>query len=325
MSASPVYAVRWFVPGTPRSFEAWATALGRCGLTVDGDTLAGEGLGCRPLLEWIENDGSFGDAFGYGTVTPDEQSAIAAAGSALVLDLPLYLAPSQPGLARLMRQLAQAGGLAARLEQSKLGWTLARWAEVLAGDDPWALYRCAVVVLTDGEAGVSRSCGMHAFGFPDAQVAGAPRAANSLIGALDVFQLAERPVLVSGDTFAPDADEPRRRLERWPDDGYPAGSPCHNPFGVWRLGDPGGRSDPRGAQRPVFVPPLVAILTAAEAKAGRPLRREEVERLTDAGTCVMMDHGDAQQLELQRGYADLEPSLAWAQWQVARAAGSAET
>jgi hypothetical protein len=170
------------------------------------------------------------------------------------------------------------------------------------------------VVLQDGDE--ARSCGMHAFGLPDARVEAPPSEANRLLGELNVYQLAEDPVLVSGDTFRPDLDTPRRRLERWPDDGYPQDHVCHNPFGAWHLGAEGGEADSRSELRPVFIPALVAVLTAAEAEAGRRLRREEVERLTSEGTCMMMAHADAQQLERTRGYADLEPDLAWRQWQV---------
>jgi hypothetical protein len=178
------------------------------------------------------------------------------------------------------------------------------------------LYRCAVVVLQDG--GVSRSCGMHAFGLPDAQVQAPPSQANQLLGSLNVYQLAEDPVLLSGDTFSPDLQTPRRRLERWPDDGYPQGHPCHNPFGTWRMGTEGGEADPQSELRPVFIPALVALLTAAEERAGRHLHREEVERLTSEGICMMMTHAEAKHLERSRGYADLEPDLAWPQWQVLR-------
>ena len=96
------------------------------------------------------------------------------------------------------------------------------------------------------------------------------------------------------------------------------GHACHNPFGIWRLGSEGGKADSRGDLRPVFVPPLVALLTAAEGQAGRRLHREEVEHLTTGGACMMMTHADAKQLERGRGYADLEPELAWRQWQVLR-------
>ncbi|MEU7867395.1 hypothetical protein [Dactylosporangium sp. NPDC049140] len=125
-------------------------------------------------------------------------------------------------------------------------------------------------------------------------------------------------MLVGGDTFSPDLDTPRRRLERWPDDGYPQGHACHNPFGIWRLGTEGGQADPRSELRPVFIPALVALLTAAEDNAGRHLRQDEVERLTNEGSCMTMSHADAQKLERSRGYADLEPELAWMQWQVIR-------
>jgi hypothetical protein len=33
---------------------------------------------------------------------------------------------------------------------------------------------------------------------------------------------------------------------------------------------------------------------------------------------MMMPHADAKKLERSRGYADLEPELAWRQWQVLR-------
>ncbi|WP_218854690.1 DUF4261 domain-containing protein [Paractinoplanes atraurantiacus] len=281
----------------------WQDSLAGSGVPLDGVT-----------VEWVANDGSFGEAFGYGTMSAEEQRAVAGAGSALVLDLPAYLGAAAGEVAALIAALGDAGALGVRLEQSKLGWPVARWIEALRGGDPWLLYHCTVVALQDG--GVTRTCGMHAFGLPDAQV---EAAASEILDVLNVYQLAEDPVLASGDTFAPDADTPRRRLERWPDDGYPPGHPCHNPFGVWRLGAEGGRAEARGEQRPVFIPALVAVLTAAEEKAGRPLRRDEVERLTDDSTCMMMSHADAKNFERGRGYADLEPELAWSQWQVVRA------
>jgi len=43
-----------------------------------------------------------------------------------------------------------------------------------------------------------------------------------------------------------------------------------------------------------------------------------VEAIRDKAACVMMERGDAQQLERSRGYADLEPELVWEQWQVMR-------
>jgi hypothetical protein len=316
MADDPVYGVRLFVPGTAATTGQWQGLLRGSGLTLDGEVLTSETLGFDAWAEWVANDGSFGEAFGHGTMSEAEQHAVAGAGSALVLDLPVYLGAAAGEVAALIAALGDAGALGVRLEQSKLGWPVTHWVRVLESGDPWMLYRCAVIVLQDHS--VSQSCGMHAFGFPDARVEAPPSEADQLLGAFNVYQLAEDPVLVSGDTFRPDLDTPRRRLERWPDDGYPADHPCHNPFGTWRLGAEGGEADPRDDLRPVFIPALVNLLAAAEEQAGRPLRRAEVERLTSESTCMMMTQAGAKSLERSRGYADLEPELAWRQWQVFR-------
>jgi hypothetical protein len=316
MTDDQVYGVRFFVPGTASTMTQWEDSLGRAGLTLEDHVLTSKTLGFRAPAEWVGNDGSFGQAFGHGTMSAQELGAVAGAGSALVLDLPVYLGAAAEEIAMLIAALGDAGALGVRLEQSKLGWPVTRWVRALEGGDPWMLYRCAVVLLQD--RGLSRSCGMHAFGLPDAQVEAPQAEADPLLGLLNVYQLAEDPVLVSGDTFSPDAETPRRRLERWPDDGYPPGHACHNPFGTWRLGAEGGKANRRSELRPVFMPALVACLTAAEEKAGRRLHRAEVERLTSEGVCMMMTHADAQELERSRGYADLDPELAWLQWQVLR-------
>lgn len=212
MTGDRVYGARLFVPGTAATMAQWRGSLGRAGLSLDGQSLTSETLGFRALAEWVDNDGSFSQAFGHGTMSVEEQRGVAGAGSALVLDLPVYLGAAAGEVAMLIAALGDAGALGVRLEQSKLGWPVTRWVRALEDDDPWMLYRCAVVVLQD--RGVSRSCGMHAFGLPDAQVEAPPSRANQLLGSLNVYQLAEDPVLVSGDTFRPDLDTPRRRLER---------------------------------------------------------------------------------------------------------------
>jgi hypothetical protein len=253
MTGDLVYGVRLFVPGTAVTITQWQDSLGGSGLTLDGQLLTSEALGFRAPADWVENDGTFGEAFGHGTMSVEEQRAVARASSALVMDLPVYLGAAAGEVAVLITALGDAGALGVRLEQSKLGRPVTRWIRAL-----------------------------------------------------------------SGDTFTSDSDTPRRRLERWPDDGYPPGHACHKPFGAWRLGAEGGEADSRGELRPVFIPPLAALLAAAEEKAGRRLRRGEVKRLTRKGACMMMTHADAKNLERGRGYADLEPELAWRQWQIVR-------
>lgn len=62
--------MRLFVPGAAATMVRWQDSLGRAGLALDGQMLTSETLGFRVPVERADNDGSFGQAFGYGTMTP---------------------------------------------------------------------------------------------------------------------------------------------------------------------------------------------------------------------------------------------------------------
>lgn len=153
------------------------------------------------------------------------------------------------------------------------------------------------------------------FSLPDAEI---EAGWQGILDVFNVFQLAEDPVLRSGETFAPDARTPRRRIERWPDGGCPADHPCHNPFGVWRFGPEGGIASNKGELEIVFMPALVTLLLASEGKAVRALTRAEVEGIVEKGVCMTMKPRDAQKVERSRGYSDLDPEQAWEQWRVVK-------
>lgn len=308
--------VTLFVPGTPKTFAAWKSALAKKKLTVSRGVLGG--LGLDVPVEFVKNDGAFGAAFSFGTVEADQLAEIDAAPGALVLSVPVELHHGRKLFSKLAKVLEACGALAIRIEQSKLGFAIAHWRELMDSALPGALYQLAVVMLT-GRKRVT-TCGMHVFSLPDAQVDLDETldavAANDFLGSLNVYQLAEDPLLLSGHRFAPDPQTPQRVVERWPDATYPADHLCHNPFGVWRVGGP--NSPPHGPDSLayVFMPSLAAVLTDAEKKAGKKLTKKQVETIRDEAPCMTMDHRDAQRLERKRGYADLEPSLAYEQWQV---------
>lgn len=276
------------------------------------------GLASPPEVEWIDNDGHFGEAFSFGTVAPDVVAQIDAAPGALVLHWPIDLLTGRETIVATVARLRDAGALAVRLEQSKVGWAIESWLERFGADSPWAWYRGAVASL--GSEGEVQSCGMHAFSLPDVlvRIDGDRDALVELAAVLSVYQLAEDPVIRSGETFRPDDSTPRRVVERWPDLRYPPDHACHNPFGVWRLGPPGGTARAMAKLHYTFVPPLVAILTALEQQHGAPLTRTQVEATRGKSACIAMDPRDAQTLERTRGYADLDPALAWEQWQLVR-------
>jgi hypothetical protein len=120
-------------------------------------------------------DGSFGHVFSFGTASAAEQRSIDAAAGAMILCLPVELHTERARIAGMAEALASRGALAVRIEESKLGYPIDRWTELVGGTDPWSLYRAAVVVLEDKDGGGAATCGMQVFSLPDADVAFALR------------------------------------------------------------------------------------------------------------------------------------------------------
>lgn len=267
-------------------------------------------------LEWIRNDGGFGTAFGFGTVDDVLVAAIDASAGAVLAHVGVDLREGRAEVVALVARLQAAGGLAVRLEESGLGWEIGQWLAAYAGDDPWAWHHHAVLFVSDDDGAV-QSCGMSAFSLPDVRLAPDDRDALRVAKVLDVYQVEEDPVIRSGETFTPDAETPRRPLQRWPDTMRPSHDPCHNPYGVWHLGSPGAPgAGPRELDL-TFVPPLRAILAAAELQ-GRRLDESQVLAIRDDAACIAMEPRHARDLERSRGYADIDPELAWEQWQLVR-------
>ncbi|MGC4114525.1 MAG: hypothetical protein QM765_07925 [Myxococcales bacterium] len=270
-------------------------------------------------IEWIENDGRFAQAFEFGVFPKKDLPKLDACPGAVVVEGRINLPREATRLEKVGRALAKAGGLAIRTEQSKAGWTFPEWLEQISAGGGRALFRALVVALTSRDT--LETCGMHVFGRPDAEMAAKDLdEANRIVSALSVYQLDEDPLLLSGHTFHPDPETPRVSLERWPDARYPESHPCHNPFGIWRLGPPPKKARQQPELALVFMPTLVSLLAAAERDAGKPLTRRQVEAIRDGGTCVATPHDKVRAIEVGRGYADIDPELAWEQWQVIRKA-----
>ncbi|MFT3709999.1 MAG: hypothetical protein QM817_20395 [Archangium sp.] len=295
MSERKAPRVTLLAPGAPRSFKAPR------GFEV----------------EYVENDGGFGQAFSFGTVPPDEVKNIDSVPGAMVVHgfEPLHSARKQ--YVSLARDLKKAGALALRFEQSKAGWLIDAWLELISAGDAASVYRAGVIVLRGKKS--MQSCGMHLFSLPDVMI---DEGADSerILTALNHYQLDEDPVFLSGQTFSPDAKTARREVIRWPDLQYPASHSCHNPFGVWRLGAAAERSGFEPRKPMVFMPSLAAMLTAAESKKKSALTQKEVLALRDGAVCMAMEPADAQRHERARGYFDFEPELIWEQWSAYRTA-----
>jgi hypothetical protein len=70
---------------------------------------------------------------------------------------------------------------------------------------------------------------------------------------------------------------------------------------------------------PVFVWPLATLLAAKEKKKGSPLDASEVVALRDRATCIMMPVAEAARMDASRGFRDVNPKSAWADWHRLRA------
>ena len=294
--------------------------------------LANEGIEAMCSGEMAATDGSvkvsmiesdfLPEAFSWGRrgATPkDLMERVAASRYAAVVEINRWLDHAPAILSNIGRALRNAGGIAVRMEASGGASAWEPWLEQLESGDPADLYACGVLIVSDDD-GTFFTCGMHHFGLPDAQIAlEDSEAALAWLDAFCVFQISEQPGIASGHTFRPDAETPRRTLERWPDHRHSPDDGRHNPFGVWRILPEDERSVEASKLVLVIVPPLVETLSLAETSARRSLSQSEVADLVSKGAAIAMPPKDAIALERSRGFADIEPELAWEQWQIVRA------
>jgi hypothetical protein len=307
------------VPGPWREAEEIVRVLEERGiaakLTESGPLQAGE-VG----IDVVQDDDLAG-GFSWGRAGPLAAALVKRIGTCTHAALIQYgrrLDESAPQVAQLGRTLRDAGGVAVRMEASGAASAWEPWLEQLESGAASRIYASAVIAVQD-DRGVLFTCGMHHFDLPDAQIEMADSSeALAWLDAFCVYQIEEQPALASGHTFRPYSEAARRVLERWPDHRHDPRDGRRNPFGLWRLQEPGSTRVQAGALIPTIVPSLVAILASAERSQGRPLTRSEVENVVSKSTAMSMEPAHALALERSRGYADIEPELAWEQWQIVR-------
>lgn len=294
-------------------------ALGRHG--VESIVRADAVLDPGQVAVEVISDADLGSAFSWGRRGPLPDELVRTAGlceNAALLEVGIRLDLEPHSMARLGRALRAEGGVAVRMEGSGAASAWKPWVEQLESASPAAIYESAVLIVRDDD-GAYFTCGMHQFALPDSQVAlDDSSAAIEWLDSFNVYQLAESPALGSGHTFSPSPEAEKRTLERWPDHRHNPNDGRHNPFGVWRLlPEHSARVQPSQLNL-VIMPPLVALLHGKERELGRALEPKEVTEIVENSPCIAMERADAQRIEQSRGYADLEPDLAWDQWQLIR-------
>jgi hypothetical protein len=313
----------FLVPGPWQSADEVVSALRARGIesTVSkpGAILAGE---VRVDLVEDERLGAGPWRGRNGALAPALIARIGELGRAALIEYGARLDQVPRKLAALGRALRDAGGLAVRMEGSGATSTWEPWLERLDSEDPYSTYVAAVLLVRDED--VIFTCGMHQFDLPDAQIAMADaHEATVWLDTFCAYQIAETPALASGHTFRPDAESTARVFERWPDHRHVPDDGRHNPFGVWRFLAEGQKGVEAGALVPTIMPALIPTLLAAESSKRKPLTEAEVEAIVAKCTAVALEPRDVLALERSRGYADIEPELAWEQWQIVRRSSAA--
>ena len=64
----------------------------------------------------------------------------------------------------------------------------------------------------------------------------------------------------------------------------------------------------------VFIPSLIAILINQEKEKGDVLTRSEVENIRDQAICLTMSLEQAEKMSESRGYDDIDPENAYAEY-----------
>jgi hypothetical protein len=307
------------VPGPFREAADVVAALGRRG--IDAKPREGGALAAGEVRVEVVEDAGLAVGFSWGRrgrLPAELVRRVGEHGHAALIEYGSRLDESPRNVAALGRALRDAGGVAVRMEASGAASDWETWIAQLESGDPWSVYASAVVLVGD-TGGAFFTCGMHQFDLPDAEVAMSDaHEASAWLDGFCVYQLAEQPGLASGHTFRPNEEATRRAFDRWPDHRHHPDDGRHNPFGLWRFRQPGAAGPTNGNLVPTILPPLVAVLVARERSKGAPLTRREVEDVVSKSPAIMMEAGRALALERARGYGDIEPQLAWEQWQIVR-------
>jgi hypothetical protein len=180
-----------------------------------------------------EYDPNMAAAFRPSGVDVGTLVSISAHKMVAYLHFPLDLPDQRERLLKYSDVIRKAGGIAVKLESCGLAHHWERWFEWMSSPFEVVQYRAAVIIGVGDEG--CYSCGMHHFGFPDAETAEPGSEGQLLLDTFNRYRLGESPTIRSGETFTPSADSPRYRLHLSPDERFPEDHLFHNPHGVWRL------------------------------------------------------------------------------------------
>lgn len=132
--------------------------------------------------------------------------------------------------------LLNAGGIAVKVESSGVAHTVENWTSAAQAKEIHNTFRSFVTFV--GEEEFYYSCGMHCLGYPDVVVLKDDYNPSEVVKLMETFllyNLYEKPVLKSGETFSIDINSPYYILNHKPCTYFEEEHPFYNPYGVWEL------------------------------------------------------------------------------------------
>jgi len=132
--------------------------------------------------------------------------------------------------------LLKAGGLGVKVETAGKAFEADNWNQYLESFEEHHLYSLFVVDSLLNEDESVMSCGMQNLGLPDTIVYGESfQDAVQLIKVFNHYQLIDKPVINSNETFGVSMDAPRYRITKETKPPYEGDELFGNPGGMWKL------------------------------------------------------------------------------------------
>lgn len=132
--------------------------------------------------------------------------------------------------------ILKAGGLGIKVENTGKAFDKKQWTDLLVNYQDSNLYNMYVLDSISDSKETTYSCGMHNLGLKDTIVTGENfQASVELISIFNYYQLIEKPIIESGQTFSTSKDSPVFQILDEKRQPYKGDEYFENPFGMWRL------------------------------------------------------------------------------------------
>ncbi len=169
-------------------------------------------------------------------VTEDFLEEIAKHNSVVYISVPTGSLQEAAHIAFAAEALLKAGGIGVKIETSGKAFDKEAWFGLTSNFQEHYAYEMFVIDSLVEEDGTVFSCGMQNLGLKDTIVSDLPfQEAADLIRIFSYFQIVDKPVIHSSQTFTPTIDSPIFRITEEDNPPYKDEEQLGNPFGVWRL------------------------------------------------------------------------------------------